>query len=146
MCDFDVSLRALLFWTGIGQFVLVAGSLLIPKVLGWRDELRRLRPLTRRVFWTYACYILGTNLAFALVSTLIPAALLDSSPLAVAVTCFMAAYWCTRLVIQFACLRRVPFPLSPTLRAAEAMLVLAFVWFTCAYGLAVWHNLNGSGR
>jgi hypothetical protein len=144
MSDFAPSLRALVFWTGIGQFLLVAGSLLIPKVLGWQEELRRLQPLTRRVFWTYAGYICGTNFAFAVVSALRPEALLDASPLAIAVTCFMAVYWCARLVIQFACFRGAASPLRPTLRAAEAILIFAFVWFTSAYGLALWHNLNGT--
>src|SRR5262245_28399545 len=63
-------LTELIRLAGLGQVVLVAGSLAVPRVLGWRRELAGLRPLTRQVFWTYAGYILTTNLVFGLVSAL----------------------------------------------------------------------------
>ena len=49
---------------GVGQLVLVAASLAIPRALRWPEDLAKLRPLTRQVFWTYAGYIWATNLAF----------------------------------------------------------------------------------
>jgi hypothetical protein len=39
---------------GVGQLVLIVGSLAIPRALGWAEETAKLRPLTRQVFWTYA--------------------------------------------------------------------------------------------
>ena len=42
---------------GAAQLALALASLAIPSVLGWREETRKLRPLTRQVFWTYAAYI-----------------------------------------------------------------------------------------
>src|SRR5271165_4968232 len=91
----------LIFLAGVGQIVLAAGSLAIPRVLDWRADTARLRPLTRQVFWTYAAYIWTTNLSFGLLSALAPRALLDGSPLAAAVTGFIALYWSARLVVQF---------------------------------------------
>ena len=41
---------------GVGQLALVAASLAIPRALRWPEDLARLRPLTRQVFWTYAGY------------------------------------------------------------------------------------------
>lgn len=35
---------------GLGQLALAAGSLALPRVLGWRTETAKLRPLTRHVF------------------------------------------------------------------------------------------------
>jgi hypothetical protein len=55
---------------------------MIPRLLHWREEVSKLRPLTRNVVTTYAYYILGTNLAFGLLSTLKPEWLLDGSGLA----------------------------------------------------------------
>ena len=49
---------------GAGQLLLAAGSLAIPRVLRWREDVARLRPLTRQVFWTYAWYIWTTNVCF----------------------------------------------------------------------------------
>ncbi|MEJ7638990.1 MAG: hypothetical protein WKF75_13725, partial [Singulisphaera sp.] len=81
---------------------LVAASLAIPRALRWPEDLAKLRPLTRQVFWTYAGYIWSTNLAFGLVSTLAPGWLLDRSPLAGSVCGFITAYWGARVLIQFA--------------------------------------------
>jgi hypothetical protein len=61
-------LPRLVFVAGVGQLALVVASLAIPRVLGWRQQTARLRPLLRQVFWTYALYILCTNLCFGLVS------------------------------------------------------------------------------
>src|SRR5258707_1226190 len=90
----------LLFVAGCGQIVLIVASLAIPRVLGWREDTAKLRILTRQVFWTYALYIWGTNLAFALVS-LRSSWLLDRSPLAACLTGFVTVWWAGRLLIQF---------------------------------------------
>jgi len=45
------------FVAGVGQLALIVASLAIPRVLRWREETAKLRPLTRQVFWTYAIYI-----------------------------------------------------------------------------------------
>ena len=62
------NLPTLVLLAAIGQLVLIVASLAIPRVLGWRAETAKLRPLTRQVFWTYAAYIWATNLSFGLVS------------------------------------------------------------------------------
>jgi hypothetical protein len=85
-----MNLETLVWIAGLGQIVLVCASLAIPRVLGWREELQALRPLTRQVFWTYAGYILCLNLSFGLLSTLAPRLLVDGSPLAAAVSGFIA--------------------------------------------------------
>src|SRR3954451_8466689 len=103
------SLPTLVLIAGIGQLILIIASLAIPRVLNWREETAKLRPLTRQIFWTYALYIWCTNLSFGLVS-LRPAWLLDRSPLATCVTGFMTAYWVGRLLIQFCYLDRSDAP------------------------------------
>lgn len=138
-------LPQLVFLAGIGQLGLVLASLAIPRVLHWREETAKLRPLTRQIFWTYAGYIWTTNLSFGVVSTLTPSWLLDRSPLAGAVTVFMAAYWGARLVIQFACLDRKDAPPGLPIRLAEAALVSLFVSLTAVYGLAAASNCGGLG-
>jgi hypothetical protein len=135
-------LRLLVIAAGIGQLILAVGSLSIPRVLDWRRDLARLRPLTRQVFWVYAGYILATNVCFALLSIFMPAALLDSSPLAAAVCGFIAAYWLARLVIQFACFDRSAAPPGVVFRLLEAALVGLFIYLTLVYGMAALANLG----
>ena len=49
-------LRNCLLLAGAGQLLLAAGSLAIPRLLRWSEQLAKVRPLTRQVFWTYAGY------------------------------------------------------------------------------------------
>ena len=78
---------------GVGQLVIVIGSLAIPVVLNWKVDVAKLRPLTRQVFWIYAGYIWTTNLCFGLISVIGPNLLVDGTPLSAAVTGFIALYW-----------------------------------------------------
>ncbi len=121
---------SLLVAAGVGQLGLAAASLAIPRALSWPEDLARLRPLTRQVFWTYAGYIWATNLAFGLVSALAPGWLLDRTPLAGAVSSFIATYWGARLVIQFAYFDRSDMPKGPLFAVGEAALVGLFLLLT----------------
>jgi hypothetical protein len=136
-------LPRLVFVAGVGQLALAVASLAIPRVLGWRRQTARLRPLLRQVFWTYALYIWCTNLCFGLVSVFAPGWLLERSPLAAAVTGFVTAYWGGRVVIQFTCFDRSDAPTGPAVRLAEGALVGLFVYLTLVYGWATAFNLGG---
>ena len=136
-------LQTAILLAGIGQLAIVLGSLRIPHVLRWSDDVAKLRPLTRQVFWTYAGYIWGTNLCFGLLSTLAPSWLIDGSPLAAAVTAFIALYWCVRVVIQFVYFDRTDAPSGFIFNVAEIVLVGLFVFFTATYGYAATVNIWG---
>lgn len=135
-------LNNLILAAGVGQLALVVGSLAIPRVLGWREETARLRPLTRQVFWTYAAYIWTTNASFGLLSVLSPTSLLDRSTLAAAVSGFIAVYWGSRLAIQFLVFDRGEAPAGRFFRIAEVALVLLFAALTFVYGAALVWNLR----
>jgi len=137
-------LPALVFIAGAGQLVLIAASLAIPRVLSWRQDTAKLRPLTRQVFWTYAAYIWATNLAFGLVS-LHPQWLLDRSPLAASVTGFITAYWVGRVAIQFLYFDRSNAPPGRFVRLAEVGLVGLFVYLSLVYAAALLFNLGVIG-
>jgi hypothetical protein len=139
-------MRTLVFLAGLGQLALAAASLAIPRVLGWRAETAKLRPLLRQVFWTYAAYIWGINLSFGLLSTLAPAWLLDRSPLAGAVAGFIAVYWGARVVVQFVYFDRTDAPGGPGFRLAEGALVALFLYLTVVYAaVALTAVRTGSG-
>src|SRR5262245_26397122 len=135
-------LKALIIAAGVGQLLLAAGSLAIPRVLKWREELAKVRPLTRQVFWTYAGYIWTTNFCFGLVSVLMPAEFLATTPLAAAVCGFITLYWLARIVIQFTYFDRRAAPPGAIFKFAEAALVALFVYLTGVYGWAAVANLG----
>lgn len=135
-------LEKLILIAGIGQTILAIGSMIIPKLLDWRSELSKLRPLIRQIFWTYAGYILMTNLSFGLLSLASPSSLIDRSFLATCVTLFIALHWACRLAIQFFYFDRSDAPKGIFYTAAEFLLVGGFIFFTAVYVLAFVYNLN----
>lgn len=137
-------LPALVFTAGVGQLALIVASLAIPRVLRWREDTAKLRPLTRQVFWTYAAYIWATNLAFGLVS-LRPDWLLDRSPLAGCVSGFITAYWAGRVLIQFFYFDRSDAPPGLHVRLAEVALVALFVYLSLVYAAALLLDLGVIG-
>jgi hypothetical protein len=137
-------MERLIFLAGLGQIILILASLAIPRVLRWHEDVAKVRPLTRQVFWTYAGYIWTTNLCFGLLSALRPNWLLDRSPLAACVSGFIALYWGARVVIQFTYFDRSDAPQGRHVRLAEAALVGLFISLTLIYGAAVILNLWGA--
>lgn len=127
---------------GWGQLAVVIGSLGIPRALNWKGELQQVSPLVRQIFWTYAGYILCTNLAFALVSILGSESLTDGSPLASSVTGFITVYWFARIMIQFFYFDRESAPKGLKYTLGEIVLVSLFVFFTAVYAVATWNNLS----
>jgi hypothetical protein len=121
---------------GLGQLALALASLAIPRVLGWREETAKLRPLTRQVFWTYAAYIWIFNVSFGVVSTATPGWLLDGTPLARAVCGFIGAYWAARVGIQFFYFDRGELAGRTSTRLAEHALVGLFVGLVAVYAAA----------
>lgn len=119
---------------GAIQLAIALASLAIPGQLGWREETRRLEPLTREVFWTYAAYIWSTNVALGLVSLLAAPELAAGGTLANAITGYALAYWGARLTIQLVCFGKHS-PPGMRFRLAEAALTLAFVVLTGVYAL-----------
>lgn len=127
-------MRLLLVAAGVGQIVLAVGSLAIPRVLGWREETAKLRPLPRQIFWTYAAYIWATNLSFGLLSAFAPDWLLADTPLARAVTAYIALYWTARVAVQFCYFDRGDIPPGLLPRLAEVALVGLFCYLALVYG------------
>lgn len=127
---------------GAGQMLLVLVSPLIPHVLKWREDTRKLRPLTREVFWTYAAYIWATNFWFALICLLLADELLSKTGLAVAVTAFMAFYWGGRLGVQFFYFDRSSAPSGLLPRIGETALTGLFVFLAVTFTAATLYNLR----
>jgi hypothetical protein len=131
--EIERALPTVLRLAGAGQLALAAASLAVPRVLGWRTELRAVGPLTRQVFWTYAAYVGGSHVAFGAVSALRPEWLLAPSPLARATCAFVAAWWGARALVAALGRERDALPAGAGVRWAHRALCAAFVLLTAAY-------------
>jgi hypothetical protein len=138
-----MSLERLLQVAGAGQIGLAVASTTFPLLLGWAGELAKLRPLLRHLFWVYAAYILTFNLSFGTLSLFRPGWLTQASPLAAAVSGFIAVYWGARLGIQLAGFDRADMPKGRHYRVAEAVLTLLFVYLTGVYATVFIGHFQG---
>ncbi|HZY40007.1 MAG TPA: hypothetical protein VFE53_25315 [Mucilaginibacter sp.] len=127
---------------GLGQVMLALGSLAVPGVLSWRAELIKVQPLIKQMFWVYAAYIFVINLCFALLSIFDSHDLQNGSTIAILITGFISLYWVSRVLIQFFYFDRKNFPAGGWHRAAEVLLVAAFVFFSLVYGWVCCINLQ----
>ncbi len=123
----------LVILAGLAQIAVAIASLLIPRMLGWKEQTAKLDGLTRQVFWTYAGYILGTNLFFGFLSTFAAHWLTDGGGLARAVCGFIAMYWGVRIIVQFAAYRGHE-PKRMRFVIAKYLLMTAFAYCTVIYG------------
>lgn len=137
-----MDITTLIFLAGIGQICLVAGSLLIPKMLNWSEETNKMSPLLKQVFWTYAGYILVTNLSFGLLSIVSPSSLLEKSFLAQSVSLFIAIYWIARILIQFFYFDRSETPSGGIYVIGEVLLIGSFLFFSGVYSYVYYLNLS----
>jgi nitrate reductase gamma subunit len=139
---FKTLITPALLLAGAVQIGIALSSLAIPRVLGWRAETARLSPLTRQVFWTYAGYILGTNICFGVFALVAPRLLTDRSTLASALTGYIAVYWLVRVILQFTVFDRRTATTTPLLRAAEALYGTAFAYLALVYASATAFNVG----
>jgi hypothetical protein len=130
----------LIIIAGILQIILVFASLAIPKLLNWKEELSKVSDLIRQIFWTYAGYILSINLCFGVLSVFAARYLIDGSFLAKVITGFIAAYWATRIAIQFFYFDRKAAPKGWIYFWGEVALVGLFVFLTIVYSYAFFYN------
>jgi hypothetical protein len=140
MNTLPLNIQQLICLAGAGQVALALGSLAIPTVLNWKVELAKPQPLIGQMFWTYAGYIFVINVCFGLLSVFDYQELTNGSRLAMLVTGFIAAYWISRVLIQFLYFDRTNFPTGKLHKLAEFVLVILFVFFSVVYSRACYIN------
>lgn len=134
--------KIMIMLSGLVQLAIAVSTLAIPKLLDWPRELRRLEPLTRSIFWTYAGYILSLNLWFGAMALGWSGELLGGTPLAALVTGFIALYWLVRVVGQFTWYAREIAHTRRLFQVAEVLYVTGFVFLACVFSAAAAHNVT----
>lgn len=134
------ALPSLVVLAGAGQLVLCLASPFIPVVLKWPEQLRALPKLLRQVFWTYAGYILGSHLIFAVISLCAARWLLDGTVGAGILSGYIALWWTVRLVLHLTGLDTSEVPNEGWQRFAKYALGLLFVALSVVYlGAFLWN-------
>lgn len=86
---------------GWSLVLLCIGSLWIPKILGWKENLVGLPPLMRELWWTYSIYVWSSHIFFSVLLLGFGGWLMGGTGAAMAMNTFMLLWWGVRLWLQF---------------------------------------------
>jgi hypothetical protein len=86
---------------GWSLVLLCIGSLWIPKILGWKENLVALPPLMRELWWTYSVYVWSSHIFFSVLLLGFGGWLMGGTGAAMAMNTFMLLWWGVRLWLQF---------------------------------------------
>ncbi len=123
--------------------ILCIASFWVPKALRWKEKLAVLSPLMREMFLTYALYILGSHIFFAVLTLWHRDWLLGGSGSAMVMSAFILLWWLVRLVVQFFGFDLEEVPDTTANRLAKHALTLLFVSLVTIFALTLWWNLGG---
>ena len=135
------TLTTLLLLGGVCHFGILTASALVPRVLAWRDELRKLQPLCRHLVWTHGVFIVGVIVGFGAISVLAATDLASGSRLARLVCGFIATFWLARLAIQLFLFDARPFLTSAWLKLGYHGLTAVFTYLGAVYA---WAAIGGA--
>src|SRR5687768_6784649 len=103
------------------------------KVFDWYNDIKKLKPLNQEIAKTYGRYIQGLNFSFGLISFLLADELKNGSPLAVAITGLIAAYWTGKVVTQFAYYPMYEIPNKLIFKIGEVLMNTLFITFAVVF-------------
>lgn len=129
-----------LLLAGLGHFLVLAASFQVPARLGWAEELPRLRPLNRKLMWTYGGFTVLTIVAFGVLTLVLREEMLRGDKAAVALAAFIGVYWAARIGVDVFYFRHEDWPKGRQFVIGHALLMLLFAFLAVTYfGLVAWH-------
>jgi hypothetical protein len=128
--------RILLVTGGLLHFGILIASALVPQVLDWRRELRKVPPLLGQLVWVHGAFIVLTIIGFGTLSLANAAELATGTILARSVCGFISLFWGARLAVQFFCFTPAEYLTTRILKIGYHALTVVFAYLTIVYGLA----------
>ena len=131
--------ESLLAVAGLAQLLLPAVMLQVPARLGWSQDLSKLQPMNRKLFWTYAGFTAFTVVALGVLTLALRSELARGGACAVGLLAFTGLYWAARLGVDVWFGHR-GWPRGRTWAAAHVLLDLLFACLAAVcLGLAARH-------
>ena len=134
--------KELIMAGGIGQ---IFTALIYPwirhRVFNWYEDVKQLKPLNQEIAKTYGRYIVGLNFGFGLIALMLPISLQNGSPLALAITGLIAAYWVGKVATQFAYYPMYQIPQKTLFKLGSYFMNGLFGYFAILYSWLFINNL-----
>ena len=128
---------------GIGQiFTALIYPYIRHRVFDWYNDVKQLKPLNQEIAKTYGRYIQGLNFSFGVIAILLPDDLKNQTPLAVALTGLIAAYWVGKVATQIAYYPMYQIPQKMIFKIGGYGMNALFVLFAVVYTLLLIYNLK----
>jgi hypothetical protein len=131
--------------------VRVAGLLLVgvalahvflPKILGWKEDIAKLRPINQQVFFAHTAFIVVGIFLIGIICILWPEALVQKSQLGMVAAGGFALCWLTRLCFQFIVFRG-DITGTPKLDAATHFFAtILWITLTVIFASVFWYQWN----
>ncbi|AXT62890.1 hypothetical protein D1816_21960 [Aquimarina sp. AD10] len=129
---------------GVGQiFTALIYPYIRHKVFDWYTDVKKLKPLNQEIAKTYGRYIQGLNFSFGLIALLLYPNLKEQTPLAIALTGLIAAYWVGKVITQIAYYPMYQIPQKRIFKIGSYGMNMLFVLFATVYTLLVIYNCIG---
>ena len=123
----------LLTFAAYGHFLVLVASFQVPYRLNWGEELQRLRPLNRKLLWTYGAYIASMILLWGLVTLYLKAEILSGEKSALVLTALIALFWWSRIIIDALYFEHSDWPEGPEFVLGHTCLTTLFVTLAGTY-------------
>lgn len=130
--------------TGVawGHFLVLTASFQVPHRLNWGEELQRLRPLNRKLLWTYGGYIATMIFLWGFLTLNLLPEFLAGEKSALALVGVIALFWWSRIVIDAFYFEHSDWPEGVEFVLGHTMLTSLFVTIAGTYTwLLCWHLL-----
>lgn len=85
---------------GAIHFVIVGANFLLPKKLGYRENLSQLPPILRQIFLVHSGYIVFVLAGFGLLCFLFAEDLVGGSRLGTSLSGFISVFWLSRVLVH----------------------------------------------
>jgi hypothetical protein len=121
---------------GVMQLAILSASALVPGVLDWKGELRRLPPLLRQLIWVHGAFIVLVIAGFGILSACLAPELAAGTLLGRGFCGLIAIFWLARVGIQFFVFDAKPYLGRRLLVIGYHALTVAFVYLAVVFGIA----------
>jgi hypothetical protein len=122
-----------LWLAGLGHFLILFASFQVPSRLGWKQDLSRLTPLNRKLMWVYGGTTLLTIVAFGFLTLFLHQEFLRGDRAALALAAFIAFFWTSRIVVDFAYFEHSDWPAGRQFVIGHFLLTALFVALASTY-------------
>ena len=127
---------------GVSLIVLGLAHFLFPRRFGWKEELERLSPLNRQIFWVHNWFDVLTIVMFGVLSLVYTDSLLAHSQLAQVVLIGLFMFWLSRLYVQFFVYDSGLWKGNRFNTRVHIAFSLTWLYYVVVYGCALLHQFE----